>query len=204
MNWRVMSALRNHPGVALKIRWNGGKTFLIPAGKAQPDNGLSYDSLYQLEKLYAEPDGHHNEGLSKPAPSLPAVQPSTSSVPPVESSLPLEPSSSSEHVPERPAGDPLRPAGSCAAGRGPVPYQCRRDFGGCRYPDRVNCRHLGGGVSSPQEKRDRIKTEKILCLWRRIFWLGLRETTGFDTIKKTGGGKLPCRNRPIKRESCCA
>ena len=62
---------------------------------------MSYDSLYQLEKLYAEPDGHHNEGLSKPAPSLPAVQPSASSVPPVESSLPLEPSSSSsEHVPE--------------------------------------------------------------------------------------------------------
>ena len=101
MNWRVMSALRNHPGVALKIHWNGGKTFLIPAGKAQPDNGLSYDSLYQLEKLYAEPDGHHNEGLSKPAPSLPAVQPSASSVPPVESSLLLETSSSSsEHVPE--------------------------------------------------------------------------------------------------------
>ena len=61
---------------------------------------MSYDSLYQLEKLYAEPDGHHNEGLSKPAPSLPAVQPVLLRFA-VESSLPLETSSSSsEHVPE--------------------------------------------------------------------------------------------------------
>ncbi|MDD3192598.1 MAG: carboxypeptidase-like regulatory domain-containing protein [Oscillospiraceae bacterium] len=77
MNWRVMSALRDHPGVALKVRWDGGKTFLIPAGKAQKDNGLSNYSLYRLAEIYTAASSEQSSIAASS--SAPTVRPSVSS-----------------------------------------------------------------------------------------------------------------------------
>ncbi len=108
MNWRVMSALRDCTDVSLKVRWNGGKDFTIPAGKAQDDNGLSYYPLFRLAEIYtAKPPAQSSASGS-------SVPPASSSVPAVSPGLPSSTPSSSSSAPEQSSAPPTEPEESRA------------------------------------------------------------------------------------------
>lgn len=55
MPWTVMEALRKNSGVSLVIKWNGGDTITIPAGKAaKAESGRIYYPLSLLEEMYKD------------------------------------------------------------------------------------------------------------------------------------------------------